>query len=63
MGIKAALLLLVVLQVLSVLVAAGRPMAVVGDGIDGVLEDGTGMLAQILGTIKSAPNPPSHCCN
>ena len=59
--VRAALLLLVVVQVLSVLAAAARPLA--GDGMDGLLEDGIGMVAQILGAAKSGPNPPSHCCN
>ncbi|OEL34749.1 hypothetical protein BAE44_0004233 [Dichanthelium oligosanthes] len=59
--VKAALLLLLVVQVLSVLAAATRPL--VGDGMDGLLEDGgIGMVRQILGAAKSGPNPPTHCC-
>ncbi|TKW03785.1 hypothetical protein SEVIR_7G066150v4 [Setaria viridis] len=55
---KAALLLLLVVQVLGALAAAVRPL--VGDGMDGLLlEDGVG----ILGAAKSGRNPPSHCCN
>ena len=59
--VRAALLLLLVVQVLSVLAAAARPLA--GDEMDGLLVDGIGMVTQILGAAKSGPNPPSHCCN
>lgn len=58
---KAALLVLLVVQVLSVVAAAGRPLP--RHGIDVLLEDRTGMMTQILGAAKSGPNPPSHCCN
>ncbi|PVH35132.1 hypothetical protein PAHAL_7G111200 [Panicum hallii] len=61
--VRAALLLLLVVQVLmSALAAAARPLA--GEGMmHGLLEDGIGMVTQILGAAKSGPNPPSHCCN
>jgi hypothetical protein len=64
---KAALLLLLVVQVLlalGVLASAARPLAGDGTTMDGLLlDDGIGMVSQILGAAKSGPNPPSHCCN
>jgi hypothetical protein len=55
---KVVLLLLFVMQLYSVLAAAGRPLA--GDGQ--WLENGIGMVTQMLGGVKSRSNPRTHCC-
>ena len=54
-------MLVLVVQILSVLAAAARPLE--GDaGTDGWLEGGIGMVTQMLRGAKSGPNPVSHCC-
>ncbi|OEL34750.1 hypothetical protein BAE44_0004234 [Dichanthelium oligosanthes] len=58
---KVALLVLFLVEILSVLAAAARPLA--GDGSGGWLDDGLGVVAEILRAAKSGPGPPSHCCN
>ena len=54
---RAALLVLFLVQNLSVLAAAARPLA--GDGW---LDDGLGAVVEIFRAAKSGPGPPSHCC-
>ena len=57
--VKVVLLLLLVLQISSVLASAARPFA--GDGQ--WLENGIGMVTQMLGAAKSShSNPRTHCC-
>ncbi|PAN37492.1 hypothetical protein GQ55_7G103700 [Panicum hallii var. hallii] len=56
-----ALLVLFLLQILSVLAAAARPLAG-DDGSAGWLDDGLGAVLEIFRAAKSGPGPPSHCC-
>jgi hypothetical protein len=58
----AALLVVFLVQILSVLAAAARPLAG-DDGSDGGwLDGGLGVVAEIIRAAKSGPGPPSHCC-
>ncbi|RCV33147.1 hypothetical protein SETIT_7G059000v2 [Setaria italica] len=61
MSAKVALLVLFLVQILSVLAAAARPLA--GDGAGGWLDSGLGVVAEIFRAAKSGPSPPSSCCN
>ncbi|KAL6851422.1 hypothetical protein ACP4OV_020355 [Aristida adscensionis] len=57
--VKAVLVVVLLVQILNVLAAdAARPFK--GEGW---LEDGIGMVVDILGDLKQGSNPPSHCCN
>jgi hypothetical protein len=58
---KVALLFVVLVQVLSVLAAAARPLEANAAGSSGWLETGIEMVTQMLGT-KSRANPRTHCC-
>lgn len=61
---KKVLVVLFMVQVLSVLAAAARPLAREGSGA-GWLDDGLSMsevVLQILRAAKSGHSPPSHCC-
>lgn len=61
---KLVLLLLVLVQAMSVLLAAAaRPLEVDDAGTGGSwLESGIGMLTQLLLGAKSGSNPRTHCC-
>ena len=59
---RAALLVLLLVQILSVLAAAARPLAKGEGSSDGWLDDGLGVVLEIFRAAKSGPGPPSHCC-
>ncbi|KAG2571433.1 hypothetical protein PVAP13_7KG397255 [Panicum virgatum] len=59
---KAALLVLLLVQILSVLAAAARPLARGEGSSDGWLNGGLGGVLEIFRAAKSGPGPPSHCC-
>ncbi|ONM18682.1 hypothetical protein ZEAMMB73_Zm00001d004250 [Zea mays] len=59
---KVVLLVIFLVQVLSVLAAAARPLAEGDAGTDSWLESGVGMLTQLLLGAKSGSNPRTHCC-
>ncbi|TVU03179.1 hypothetical protein EJB05_51281, partial [Eragrostis curvula] len=61
---KLALLLVVLVQVVSILAAAARPLEgdAAGTNGGGWLERGIGMVTQMLGAAKSRASPKTHCC-
>ena len=59
---RAALLVLLLVQILSVLAAAARPLARGEGSSDGWLDGGLGEVLEIFRAAKSGSGPPSHCC-
>jgi len=62
MTARAAMLVLLLVQILSVLAAAARPLARGEGSDDGWLDGGLGVVLEIFRAAKSGPGPPSHCC-
>lgn len=59
---KVVLLLVVLVQAMSVLLAAAARPLEADAGTGGWLESGIGMLTQLLLGAKSGSNPRTHCC-
>ncbi|KQJ82131.1 hypothetical protein BRADI_5g06485v3 [Brachypodium distachyon] len=55
--IRMVLLSVFLVQILNVMAVSARTLK--GDGW---LEDGIGMVMEMLGDLKSGSNPPTHCC-
>ncbi|GJN03228.1 hypothetical protein PR202_ga20648 [Eleusine coracana subsp. coracana] len=61
--VKLALMLVVLVQIVTVLAAAARPLeGNAGSRGGGWLESGIGMVTQMVGSVKPRANPRTHCC-
>uniref|UniRef100_J3LWZ0 Uncharacterized protein n=1 Tax=Oryza brachyantha TaxID=4533 RepID=J3LWZ0_ORYBR len=54
---RTVVLVLLLVQMMSSMAVSARTMK--GEGW---LEDGIGMVVDMLGNLKSGSNPPTHCC-